>query len=360
MEAVIVMNEQLDKLLVSVNWKEFEIGEIFEIKSGVRLTKNDMVSGDTPFIGATDSNNGITNFISNENASLDSNVLGVNYDGSVVENFYHPYEALFSDSVKRLSFKEIDGNKYHYLFLKTMILEQKEKYMYAYKFNAGRMIKQKILLPATPDGQPDWNFMQEYMMMVEQVVQPELDYTPYVVTDNRELDEVDWGTFTVGDVFSVNNSKAYHKSNLELHGDGAIPYITRTVMNNGLDSVICDDGELISNPKSIAFGAESVVFFYHDYNYVTGNKMYTVMLEGLNKYSSLFLVSVFNNNLRNGSFGYGRGLTGTRFKRQKVLLPIDSQGNPDWNFMEQYMKRIENDIMKDINIKHKQHVAVVN
>ena len=34
--------------------------------------------------------NGITNFVSNSNDSLDSNVLGVNYNGSIVENFYHP------------------------------------------------------------------------------------------------------------------------------------------------------------------------------------------------------------------------------------------------------------------------------
>ena len=36
----------------------------------------------------------------------DKNVLGVNYNGSVVENFYHPYECIFSEDVKRISFKE--------------------------------------------------------------------------------------------------------------------------------------------------------------------------------------------------------------------------------------------------------------
>ena len=38
-----------------------------------------MVSGNIPFIGATDSNNGITEFIANKN-TLDKNVLGVNYN----------------------------------------------------------------------------------------------------------------------------------------------------------------------------------------------------------------------------------------------------------------------------------------
>lgn len=62
-----------------------------------------------PFIGAADSNNGITNFASNTNKLLDKNVLGVNYNGSVVENFYHPYECIFSDDVKRISFNDNEG-----------------------------------------------------------------------------------------------------------------------------------------------------------------------------------------------------------------------------------------------------------
>ena len=53
-----------------VEWKEFFLSDICNINSGVRLTKADTQDGNIPFIGATDSNNGITNFISNTNASL--------------------------------------------------------------------------------------------------------------------------------------------------------------------------------------------------------------------------------------------------------------------------------------------------
>lgn len=148
-------------------WGEFPLEQIFEIRSGVRLTKNDMLDGTTPFIGATDSNNGITNYVGNINDSVDSNVLGVNYNGSVVENFYHPYSAIFSDDVKRLKLKGITDNKYVYLFIKTMILQQKEKYMYAYKFNEQRMRKQKIMLPVTDEGVPDYDFMANYMKQKE-------------------------------------------------------------------------------------------------------------------------------------------------------------------------------------------------
>lgn len=148
-------------------WAAFAIQDICEIYSGVRLTKQDMKSGKIPFVGASDANNGITAFIANKNASLDKDVLGVNYNGSVVENFYHPYECLFSDDVKRLKIKSKQAGKYAYLFLKTMILKQKSKYQYGYKFNATRMAKQKILLPVNADNQPDWTNIERFMQRIE-------------------------------------------------------------------------------------------------------------------------------------------------------------------------------------------------
>lgn len=148
-------------------WKEFFIEEVAMIKSGERLTKSEMKKGDIPFVGATDSNNGITTYVSNVNNSLDKDVLGVNYNGSVVENFYHPYQAVFSDDVKRLSLRESIGNKHVYLFLKTTILQQKSKYQYGYKFNGGRMARQKIMLPVNPRGNPDYKYMEQYMKNIE-------------------------------------------------------------------------------------------------------------------------------------------------------------------------------------------------
>lgn len=150
--------------LNDIGWKEFELHSIFDILSGVRLTSSDMKKGTIPFIGATDKNNGITNWISDKNNSTDKNVLGVNYNGSVGEVFYHFYEATFSDDVKRLKLKNTHHrNAMIYLFIKTLILQQKTKYQYGYKFNSNRMKKQKILLPVTAKGTPAWQFMEEYI-----------------------------------------------------------------------------------------------------------------------------------------------------------------------------------------------------
>jgi len=156
------------KDLGGMEWKEFWLEDIAEIKSGVRLTKADQLHGKLPFVGSSDNNNGITGFVSNINSSLDSNVLGVNYNGSIVDSYYHPYKCIFSDDVKRLHLKEKKAqNKYCYLFLKRCILKQKSKYAYGYKFNASRMKRQKIMLPADENGEPHWEYMRQYMQKLE-------------------------------------------------------------------------------------------------------------------------------------------------------------------------------------------------
>ena len=147
-------------------WKAFYIRDIFMIRPGKRLTKSNMQSGNKPFIGASDANNGVTAFVENTNISEDSNVLGVNYNGSVVENFYHPYACIFSDDVKRFSIKDKPGNEYLYLFMKVVILQQKSKYAYGYKFNEERMKKQMIMLPTDEKGIPDWDYMEQYAKML--------------------------------------------------------------------------------------------------------------------------------------------------------------------------------------------------
>ncbi|KGN98394.1 restriction endonuclease subunit S [Porphyromonas sp. COT-290 OH3588] len=142
--------------------------DVVQIINGVRLTKADMTAGSRPFVGASEGANGVTEFVGNINASLDGNVLGVNYNGSVGFSFYHPYEALFSDDVKRVRWKdETANNKYNLLYLSTAITQQRGKYAYGYKFNAQRMKRQIIMLPSLPDGTPDFAYMEHTMRVME-------------------------------------------------------------------------------------------------------------------------------------------------------------------------------------------------
>lgn len=148
--------------------RPFFMEDILRISNGVRLTKADMTIGNRPFVGSSEACNGVTGFVDNDNASLDKEVLGVNYNGSVGFSFYHPYEALFSDDVKRVRWKdEAANNKYTLLYLSNAIAQQRSKYAYGYKFNALRMKRQIIMLPTLADGTPDFVYMEHTMRVME-------------------------------------------------------------------------------------------------------------------------------------------------------------------------------------------------
>ncbi|WP_298594093.1 restriction endonuclease subunit S [uncultured Mitsuokella sp.] len=143
-------------------WKDFSIEELFSVEAGKRLTNADKIDGNRPFIGATDNNNGITGFVGNDNLSRDKNVLGVNYNGAPCIAFYHPYTCIFTDDVKRLHLLHHENNEYILLFFKTIIMQQRTKYSYGYKFKENRMLRQKLMVPVDDSSNPDYTYMEQY------------------------------------------------------------------------------------------------------------------------------------------------------------------------------------------------------
>ena len=51
-------------------WIPVILDDIFSISSGTRLESRNKQPGNRPFIGAADNNNGVTGFVSNNNASV--------------------------------------------------------------------------------------------------------------------------------------------------------------------------------------------------------------------------------------------------------------------------------------------------
>ncbi len=70
------------------------------------------------------------------------------------------------------------------MFFKTVILQQKCKYAYGYKFNEQRMQKQMILLPVTNSGTPDYDFMEQYIKEREQKITQ--NYISFIDNDLQE------------------------------------------------------------------------------------------------------------------------------------------------------------------------------
>ena len=175
------------------------------------------------------------------------------------------------------------------------------------------------------------------------------------------LDDVRWKKFKIIEILGKsNNSKAYHSENLKfsVQNEKGIPYVTRTNLNNGLFSIVKYDDYKINPSNTITLGAENAKYFYQPYPYITGNKMYYYNLKKINKYSGLFITKCLNDSIKNCGFGYGMGLTGKRSDTRSFMLPVDDNGEPNFEFMEKYIKNI---LLKEINdIKEYCNNAIIN
>lgn len=146
------------------NWVEFCVGDLFEVKKGKRLTSDDQTDGDTPYIGAIDSNNGVANYIG-QGAIHDGNTISLSYNGSVGEAFYQPKPFWATDDVNVLYFRKENGvafNKYIALFICDVLRQEKYRYSYGRKWVLESMKSTIIKLPEK-SGKPDWCYMENYM-----------------------------------------------------------------------------------------------------------------------------------------------------------------------------------------------------
>lgn len=148
-------------------WKDFCLGDYFEVKKGKRLTSDDQTEGNTPYIGAIDSNNGIANYIG-QDAIHDGNTISLSYNGSVGEAFYQPRSFWATDDVNVLYFREengVDFNKYIALFICAVLRQEKYRYSYGRKWVLESMKSTVIKLPEKA-GKPDWFYMESYMKLL--------------------------------------------------------------------------------------------------------------------------------------------------------------------------------------------------
>lgn len=143
-------------------WKLFRYCDIFEIKRGESKYLQDMFSGKYPYVSATSTNNGISGYANAYNTS--GNIIVINYDGSIGEAFYHNCKIFASEKVVTLSLIDHTLNKYIAFFLITLIQKEKYRFNYGLKWSVNsRMLLSTIKLPVTPNGKPDYAFMERYI-----------------------------------------------------------------------------------------------------------------------------------------------------------------------------------------------------
>ena len=161
------------------------------------------------------------------------------------------------------------------------------------------------------------------------------------------LDSMEWREFKVKELFEVKPVKGKSITNYE---EGKIPYISTSSIDNGLSNFI-DTVDNISIKNCISVDPIGGKAFFHDYDFVgrggAGSAINLLYNTCLDKYSGLFICKI----LESSSFykaSYGVQLNGNRLKNLKLLIPVDNDGKPNWEYMGNFMKGLEKESIEKV------------
>ena len=163
--------------------------------------------------------------------------------------------------------------------------------------------------------------------------------------NKKNLDISKWKPFVLKDLFEVKCSKYHDPKNYE---EGNVPYIARTTFNNGEIKRVATDEELYP-ANCLTIGAESAKAFYQTLPFITGNKTYRIYAKQgfeLNEKIALFIATLLNKV--GEKYTYSNAFVADKIENTKLYLPIDSKGNPDWQYMENYIGNLETTIKANV------------
>ena len=334
--------------LNSRSYAEFKVSDLFIVKYGVNLELNacsecerddaDAVN----FVARTAENNGVSAYVSRIDDVTPQNpgLISVAGGGSVLSTFLQNEPFYSGRDLYTLEAKDCISDEAK-MFIIT-VLEQ-NKYKYSYGRQANKTLPDILLkLPIDDEGRPDYQFMEDYIKS--------LHHKP-LTTKNKpgqvpELKVTEWKEFRFGDLISnIHKAKAINKDDLSPVTEGsefAIRYITRTGENNGCE-LLADirevDVSTIETGKAITVGDTTATCFFQDEQFITGDHMVVVRADGwLNKYTAIYIVALLTNEQY--KYSYGRAFLMDRIKETVLKLPVDTDGKPDWQFMENYIKTL--------------------
>lgn len=341
-------------------WKEFRVGELFE-KLNLRFLPNrvfDKASDisevkseefNLPLVNAKHSNNGIMYYGRKHEWEYEVLTIDIVADGaaSTGDVYAQPQETgvLYNAYLVKPKAKCVTGL---ILFFLSTVIQRcvKDHFGYDNKCTWDKVKHETILLPVDKTGQPDWAYMESYMANLETKVAESLTLLQAAKdAEKKKVDTREWGEFRIGELFEVKISKSVDKGGLEFAEDGEYDFIGRTPLNNGIQGRL-NKLKFEANQEGTYSIAQigMHVCQYRERKWYASQNIFvlTPFVEESHK-ANKFIATVITKYLdcAYGEDTYATYPTAKTLPHLKIKLPVDKTGQPDWGYMEEYMRKVE-------------------
>lgn len=209
-----------------------------------------------------------------------------------------------------------------------------EKWFYCYalrlnrfKFSAfGREVNKYIKDIKLPDKIPDWVYKHKLEKLKTKNV-----------SNSECLKLGTWKNIKIKELFDVVGSKTTSINKLEEYGSGKYPYVTTQSKNNG----VADFFDYYTENGNILTIDSAVLGFctYQEFDFSASDHVEKLIPKfKMNKYIALFFVTLIN--MENFRYNYGIKYNQTRIKETNIKVPVNKDNNPDFEYMEKFIKNL--------------------
>lgn len=304
------------------------LSDVFDIGYGNSLALQNCKSGNTAFVARGSLNNGISGYIDIQQnvAPFPEGIITVALGGSVLEAFYQSAPFYTGYHIKVLS-PLLELSKKDMLVYCAIIRANKYRYNYGRQANKTlggikvphpnevKLLSEKIKFPIPPQKEP--------------ILKKE------IFVNHRK-----WKPFPLKQLFMI----AYGV-NLDLNKmrkvKSGIPFVSRTAKENGVSAFVESMSGVNFNPShtiSVSAGGSVMECFFQPVEYYSGRDLYYLSsLGGQSIYCLFFIITLLK--MEKYRFNYGRQVNKS-LPHLIVKLPVTNQGEPDWQFMEDYIKSL--------------------
>ena len=314
------------------NWKEFKISEIFlDLRRGALPIFRNLNKGEMPVIAASMFNQGITGYY--DVPSLEKNRITVSLNGVGSGYFaYHDYE-FAANSDCGILIEKYQLNKYSAMFLCAILNKIGTNYGYEEKVTKPKLFEEVILLPATQTGEPDFQYMEDYIKNIEELQNRNLQIIKLLIPPpNKNVNTVSWGIFQLSKLFDVKKGTRLTKANMI---DGNINFIGASAMNNGVTAKISNNTHIHpANTITVSYnGSVGATFYQAEYFWASDDVNVLYPKFEMNQQIAFFIIPIIKQLGKQYAFI-------DKWKKEDmektfIPLPMTLSGEPDFQYMEQ-------------------------
>lgn len=331
-------------------WKNFHLYDehMFNIDLGNKFDKSkmDTTKNDINFVGRTGANNGInaTCGIYNNVKPYPSGLLTLALGGSVGSCFIQQKPFYTSQNVIVLIPKDkISDNAKQ--FVSTVIQRESELHYQAFvkELNAHVKTDFVIPLPTNEKDEPDWEYMESYMKNIMQESERKIENLQKIDKQKHKIKMDSWQDFLLGGesgLFNIVKGTRLTKANMK---EGNINFIGSSAINNGVTNHISNSERVHpANLITVSYNGSIGEAFYQNEPFWASDDVNVFYPKFEQNFEiAMFLIPLIRK-------------VGEKYKfvdkwkledmcNDKIKLPVNENSEPDWKYMENYIKKIMSD-----------------